>query len=259
MFDAAPPPKIWMPPKPALIRSVDELNRHDRRAIERQHGIKLANLGVTQLIGFGGGNVEATNITFVDSAVSNAPTITIPGSSQAGDLAVLIDFTINITSSNVTDVVPTGWTGLVTAADNSGSTRNRTRASYKVLVAGDPGSSVTGMNDSTENKVMLVFRAAASPAVTPAGWVCDNTQGGGTSSQSLLASGGNAPLVVIGASGIDAGTASFDTASPAFDATVATADDDLLVGYKIYNSAPADHTIFTDLGDTICGGWMEMA
>ncbi len=55
---------------------------------------------------------------------------------------------------------------------------------------------------------------------------------------------------MIGVSGVD-GTAAFATASPAFDATIANADNDLLVGYTLYAAgAGANHTIdMDDLGD----------
>ena len=66
-------------------------------------------------------------------------------------------------------------------------------------------------------------------------------------SQTALASGGTAALVVIGFAACEEETdALFSTASPAFDDTVQNAGGTAILGYKIYNKAPADHTIDID-------------
>lgn len=183
-------------------------------------------------------------LSFNTSAVSNANTITIPAGALVGDLAVLFDQCFGGT----TDVIPTGWTGIATAT--AGGAGSRGRISYKVLVGGDPGASITGLDATSEDKVMLVFTPSATIAtVTVSTWNIASTALD-PASQSVLASGQATPLVVLGSSSVNGGTAAFATASPAFDATVATADADLLVGYKIYNSSPADHTIDqNDLGN----------
>lgn len=41
MMAAAPPPPLWVPPKPAIIRPALHLNRHSRRALESELGIRL--------------------------------------------------------------------------------------------------------------------------------------------------------------------------------------------------------------------------
>lgn len=56
MFDAGPPPKLWLPPKPAIIRSAGEMNRHERRLLSRLIRPELAAFHVTQLNGFNVGN-----------------------------------------------------------------------------------------------------------------------------------------------------------------------------------------------------------
>lgn len=181
-------------------------------------------------------------LSFHASAVSNAATVTVPATVQAGDVGILVDFIEN----GATGVTPTGWTQLADAAD---STFQRIRVSRKILTGADAGATVTGMSASNNNKVLLVFRGTAAIASVAAGSWNAQATGGDPTSQSVTASGGTPPLVVIGAAAINGGTAAFSTASPAFDATVATANADLLVGYKIYNSAPSDHTIdMNDLG-----------
>lgn len=49
MIDAGPPPIIF--PKPAIIRSAADLNRHDRRAIERRFGVRFRDPALAMLPG----------------------------------------------------------------------------------------------------------------------------------------------------------------------------------------------------------------
>lgn len=212
-------------------------------------------LQVNNLVGFGGGAVSP--VKFVASATSIAGTITIPAGAQPGDVAILFDVALNA-SIVPTDVVPTNWTGIITDTDSGGNPR-RVRISYKILAAGEPGASVTGMDDTNDDKVMLVFRGNAPiTTVSAEDWAAQATTAD-PSAQTVNASGQLTPLVVFGMS-FTGTTAAFSTASPAFDATVAASGDDLLVGYKIYNTAPADHTIdMADLTNNIlASGFLEV-
>jgi hypothetical protein len=200
------------------------------------------------------------SVTFVASAGSSGTTITIPADAQAGDVAILFDVAINTTfnATPPTDVVPTNWTGIIT----SSGTITRARISRKILTAGEPGSSVTGMNgSSSDDKVMLVFRNLSPiTSVSAEDWAVEITTGN-PASQTVNASGETAPLIVFGMAFIADGTGAFSTQSPAFDATVANGDSDLLVGYKIYESSPADHTIdMNDLGNinVLASGFLEV-
>jgi hypothetical protein len=89
-------------------------------------------------------------------SVSLAATITISANTQVGDIAVLFD-----TSTNTTDVTPSGWTSI----NGATTTGIRTNISYKVLTSGDPGSTITGMAGTTR-KTMVVFRAVGNTAPT---------------------------------------------------------------------------------------------
>lgn len=93
-------------------------------------------------------------------ATSTASTITIPATAQAGDLAVLYDLARNIIGTP-TLVTPSGWT---TLSDLTGGT-GAAVLSYKILVAGDPGGTVTGMDGtSADAKSLVVFRATPTLA-----------------------------------------------------------------------------------------------
>lgn len=195
-------------------------------------------------------------ISYVTSAESTGETIVIPAGAAIGDVAVLADFAWSL-AGDPTDVVPTGWTGLVEDEGNNA----RFRISYKILTAGNPGATITGMNgNSGDAKLMFVFRASTHvKTVTASTWLAE-TADADPASQAVSASGQNTPLVVLGF--CSANVAVFNVASPAFDAEVAIGNDDLRGGYKIYNASPADHTIdMADLGDdnALASGYLIFA
>lgn len=196
------------------------------------------------MMGRTAGGGSPLTFTFRASAVSNAATITIPGGVQDNDFGILIDIADNV-GTTPTAVTPTNWTNRYNQADSG--LFSRTMVSSKVLTAAEASSSITGMDDSTEDKVMLVF--TPSRAIVTATFSSLTYQGTASNptAQTVSALGQPSPLIVIGGSDISGGTAAFTTASPAFDATVATADADLIVGYKMYDSSPQNHTI--DMGD----------
>lgn len=268
------PPPLWVPSRPAIVRPAEHTllrpgflrpaTRAEARAMiadavrsrrltrdEAERALKFAYIhGPPAMIGAG-----AFTLTFNSSATANAATITIPAGALAGDLAVLFDCAYSTSPGAVT---PAGWTNVANATVTS-VTRGMTH--YKVLLAGDPGSSVTGMDETTVDKVMLVFRPSrAIVSVVASTWNADATTLN-PASQTVLAVGVATPLVVIGGAGAASSTAAFVTASPAFDATVTTADSDAIMGYKVYNSAPADHTIDMDdlgSGNNLHSGYLRV-
>lgn len=188
-----------------------------------------------------------TSLTFVASATSSGSTITVPGTALAGDIAILIDGTTGFKTP--TNVVPSGWTGIGSLYSVTGKNGAAIRVSRKILVSGDIGANVTGMHEVSEAKTMIVLRPNATINTVTLGTINNEGTAGNPSSQTVSASGQPTPLVVIGAACTESGTAAFSTASPAFDAELAPSVDSK-VGYKIYNSSPADHSIdMADLGN----------
>lgn len=107
-------------------------------------------------------SIQLKNFTFVGFSTSATNTITIPAISREGDFAVLFDSSDDNDLFNPTSVVPSGWTSIrndfgvdaVLAGESM-----RSIVSYKLLVSGDPGSSITGMNTNLQTtKIILVFR-----------------------------------------------------------------------------------------------------
>jgi hypothetical protein len=186
-----------------------------------------------------------TTLTFVNSTISNAATIAVHADALQGDLAVLFDISWTAGAGVPTEVVPSTWTLCTTSSiQDAASNDTRLVASYKVLGAAPGGTSITGMDATSDNKIMMIFRPdAAITTVTPGSWNAQNTAND-PASQSVTASGQATPLVVV-ATGYDvAGLLAFSSASPAFDAVIQeTGQADMVAGYKIYNSSPANHTI----------------
>ena len=101
-------------------------------------------------------------LAYVAGAISSGSTITIPAAAQAGDLAVLYDLARNVIASYPTLVTPSGWTTLL---DLQGNGNTSSILSYKILEAGDPGATITGMDgNSADAKSLVVFRATPSLA-----------------------------------------------------------------------------------------------
>lgn len=99
-------------------------------------------------------------LAYVAGATSSGSTITIPATAQAGDLAVLYDLARGIVTPP-TPATPSNWTTIsgLTASTSAGV------LSYKILVAGDPGATVTGMDGLiSDAKSLAVFRATPSLA-----------------------------------------------------------------------------------------------
>jgi hypothetical protein len=180
------------------------------------------------------------------TARSLTANITIPAAAQPGDFGILFDCGASVGIPS--DVTPTNWTGFVSTTI-TGTTR--LRVSRKILVAGDPNLSLTGINATDDRKILLVFRGTSPFHLsTVPTWGAD-AQTGNPSSQVVAAAGIACPVIVFGmvCDADGGGVAAFTANSPAFDGTLATTDGDMVVGWKIYNGGPVNHTIgMGDLG-----------
>lgn len=81
------------------------------------------------------------------TASSATSSIVIPADAPVGSYAFLFD-----RSTNITQVVPSGWT-LINSVSTTGI---RTTISYKKLVSGNPGATITGQG-ATTTKFMMVL------------------------------------------------------------------------------------------------------
>jgi hypothetical protein len=201
---------------------------------------------------------SAQLLTPVAVAGSNTSTITIPAGAQAGDLAVMYDFAAGTISTPVA-VTPPGWT-LITS-NNDVNTRGS--IVYKILTSGDPGADVTGMNGTDINrKVMRVLRGGSPIATaTSGGWDQNITVTANSPNPiNVAASGGSAPLVVMGFAA-SRGTINTFSSSPAFGSVNAASAT--RTGFTNYGSGTAsNHTVsMTQAGDRngMAAGYIQIS
>jgi hypothetical protein len=198
--------------------------------------------------------------TFVGSCQSTGTTLDFSalsaGSIQANDVALYIDYAG--AENPPTAVTPSGFTNVINTSGES-EPGARAMASWKKL-AGSEGS-VTGMSASTgggssdNNKIGLVFR----PSIDFTTLTFSTPQNSGIINTNPAAitvdpSAETIPVVLIGIGAVYQGTVTFSTASPAFDAEINLSDNDMRVGYKIYNSSPLSHSI--DINDLGSANWL---
>lgn len=183
------------------------------------------------------------------NSVSNSATINIPSGVSTGDLVVLFDQAIG-TSGFPTSVTPSGFTLM---SSTTGGAVLRYNISYKRIVdPADAGTTITGMNSTTNKKLILVFRGSRGYGFTrsggggadttfstaPAGYTIANNNIGG------FADGYTSGIPIVlawfyGSAGISPNT---DTSFPG--ATfVQGPDNTIWVGYKIYSQTT---TSFSD-------------
>lgn len=90
-------------------------------------------------------------------ASTSSGNITIPAGAQVGDICVLMDWVVD-DSAYPTSIVPTGFTSVVNELTNYARITN----SYRVLTAGEPGSTITGLTPRSGHghtkKIMTIVR-----------------------------------------------------------------------------------------------------
>ncbi len=206
-------------------------------------------------IGFFGGDDAPLTLSFLSSATSTSSTIAWPGSLLAGDEAYLFDFARN-TTGDPTEVIPSGFTQIPSGAAGQ---LLRLTISKKILTGSESGN-ITGQNGTSgNNKTLVIVRGSRAIAGSTESTATYDLNINNPSSQVIAGSGGVAPLIEFGIACSSASTALFSTASPAFDAEISNAR--LRVGYKLYDSAPADHTIdMHDQGiNILCGFYSQLS
>jgi len=134
-------------------------------------------------------SVSELSFTFVTSATSQGITTTIPADAQAGDFAILFDFTSGGTPTSVT---PTNWQ-LIRSDFNGVATY--IRSSYKILTDGEPGSSISGGNGTVSLKTFFIFRPSISIQNVTIGSLNGQSSASAPSSQTLNMTLGVTPLI----------------------------------------------------------------
>lgn len=203
-------------------------------------------LMLNNLIGFGagGGAGEISHITFT---YSDTASLTGASGIVAGDVLLFFDWAQGGTTPS--DVIPTGFTGVVTVSNSV----QRVRLSYKLADGSEASATITGMSATNIRKYCHVYRRAPRPATALAiHSLASELTAGDPSAQVIASASGRAPLLCVGCYGVNstAETISGHTMSPTEDGEV-TSSALFKQKYKIYNSAPADVTV--DIGDRGAG------
>jgi len=184
-----------------------------------------------------------TSLSHVAFATSSAETITVPSTTNSGDVMVLFDRARQV-GSVPTDVLPEDWEE-IGVGDNTVTIRMRT--SVKIADGSDASSSITGMNGGASNrKIIAVFRGNVHANTIISASSAIEITNDDPSAQVISSSGGTEPLVSVG------GLTAVNLTGWSFSPTAGGSTDigtDSRLAFKIYNSSTADVTVdTTDVG-----------
>lgn len=192
------------------------------------------------VVGYSRAPKGVSELSLQATATASGDSITIPASTQEGDLIVLLNAATVLLEDSVGVVVPTGFT-LVDSAEGD---FQRITLLYKVADSDDGGSSVTGMT-FRNNKVLLLLVFRGNVPISTASHFSEDVQvsdGVAINDQNITAASGSAPLVVIAGYCDDTGS-SVPSLSPSEDGGLMESPE--MVGWLrhiIYNSSPSDVT-----------------
>lgn len=200
MIDLGPPPKVWMPPKPAIIRSAADLPKRATFPTPTYcPGDKLKGFTLAMPA------VEAFGST-----------VTVPEGVRSKDVALLIQYGQASGTTVPTLVYPPDHAlidtrGQTITESGASTVSPRYVASMKVLDGDEDGQVLTGI--SFGSKHLLIFRPVGSLKGISAQSINGQITGGNPTLQTIGAAAFPAPVIVLGI-----GT----TSSPSPTGTLAT-------------------------------------
>lgn len=181
----------------------------------------------------------AKELTYITVATGSS-SLTIPATTQSGDILVLFSKAIN-TTGEPTTVVPAGFTQVSLGYNDV----RKHIISYKIATGSDANSSVTAMTGTSSSGCCLfVVRPTGGATSAEIYGVQQEQTDGDPSAQTITLSGQTEPVLVIVAYGQQ--TATSVSATPALDGFTSILTSNRL-SYKIYNSGHSNITV--DEGD----------
>lgn len=110
-----------------------------------------------------GTQLPVHNLSVGATATSSSSSITIPVAARVDDIAILFDRAAAVGAGIIAPaaVTPSGWTQAITSNIDQSTGSIRTTILYKLLVSGDPGTTITGMaalGSGTTSKIMAIYR-----------------------------------------------------------------------------------------------------
>jgi hypothetical protein len=189
---------------------------------------------------------KVSSLSFAGQTQGTTTTISLPGTEQVGDLAIVI-YAAVASSGTPTPVTPSGFTPF---AEALGGSRAGLWLYYKVLGAGDLGATYTGASGSTGTRwKTALFRGDARISSVTAGSPNGQATTGNPSNQTITSSDGTPPLVVIGAAQGQVGVSLSGTLNSA-GTELQTSGSTQRAVYLIANSAAPNYTWgMADAGD----------
>jgi hypothetical protein len=225
-----PRPAIIRPATPELIHPADPRFQQTVQALrtgQKRHTSRRRSAVAALAWSFVGSCTSAT--ASLDFSALSA------GAIQAGDLAIYCDYGSQ-GSGSVTAVTPSGFSNHISVPGSVNGDNQRGMVSSKKLTGSE--GAVTGMNASNNNKVGLVFRPSiAYDTHSALGVNSGSIVIGDPAAQTCNPSAETIAVIVIGVSAGENTTSTFNNFSPAADGTVTTADADMQVRFKIFNSS----------------------
>lgn len=226
------PPPLWVPPRPAIIRSAKDL------------APPLALGSVLPGIGAAAGHLLAPlrTLTEIDYNTSNTTSLSL-GTIQAGDVALVFDFPYTVASP----AVPSGYTAILTQSGSDGFNTFLHYIYYRILTGAETTVSVNNGDTQDHSAVIIVRGNRPIMGVNVPAANFQHTTGNPTA-QTVTVAGNQRPMMVWAAYSGDSSIIT-PTNSPTMDL------DDINSGFRqvgrLYygaNDTPADQS--WDTGDT---------
>ena len=231
-LDLSLPPKLWLPPKPAIIRAW------------KWEELKLGFIPGFMPPGAAAAKAVLTTLTQVGSGTSTAANgaITSSVTLAAGDLLVFWG-----RGSGATTAIPPG-SGIAASISDTSTLR---LGVYFKLATGSEGTAVTGASGATSARNLLyVFRGNVPVTAAVANDPGTELAIGDPAAQTVTSGSGTPPLVVVGAyessGAVDPRTFTVGGVG-AKDGEISAAANVFWLAYKIYNAAPAN--VVVDMAD----------
>lgn len=191
-----------------------------------------------------------TTLTYV-ADVDGATSLNIPGTAQAGDLAILATAAEGL---SIAKVWPAGWTEVREDHDVDDA---RMVSGYKILTSGDLGTTITGMNDSDEHMVMIIFRPDKPINQAAVYTINGEATISNPAAQTIAMSALTGPMV--GVVFMSSTTSVLESISPAVMTEVPfVGNSNGYCGYVIYNKANTPTNVVVDMpdeGDNVMQSW----
>lgn len=159
-LDLPPAPSLLTLPKPAIVRAVGDLNRHDRRAIEREFGVKFPELRQASLPGTAP-VVSATalvpvTLEYTDLYTSAADASTYTAANRtigaaSSDRIVVIATTGGSGAQTVSSVTIAGGAATIRSSATNGAIASR------LVISGTTATIVVNWSGTTFRTAIAVY------------------------------------------------------------------------------------------------------